>query len=318
VGRIAPVRSGTPITVRYRVEDAAREAVEVRLAVTSSGGQVLKTLRLGEKSSGAGHTAVFIAPFSAGRYTCTVTAGAAAAGSEPMRVLAKLPRRLPDAASVECAVEYLKSRSCDGAIAVVDTRGEVHGYDLDEQYTSGSVVKAMLMVQYLRTHDEVSDDARQKLSLMITQSDNGSAYATYGDVGAKGLRKLADLAGMSHFAAGSDVLHSRTAAADQARFFWSMDDYVPKVHRAFARSLLSGICASQTWGVAEVARPEWRVFFKSGWLNEGCQLNGLVNQVARLERGKLKWSVAVLTDENPTSTYAFETLRRVTAILLGE
>ncbi len=97
-----------------------------------------------------------------------------------------------------------------------------------------------------------------------------------------------------------------------------MDDYVPRAHRVFARSLLSGICASQTWGVPEVARPEWQVYFKSGWFNTDGRVNALVNQVARLERDGLVWSVAVLTDDNPTGGYAFETLREVTRLLLAE
>lgn len=318
VAAIRPVHRGAPVTVRYRVEGGADGTVEVRLSVTSPAGQVVKTLRLGEQTTGARHTARFGARWPAGPYTCTVTAGDGAAASEPLQVLAKLPRRLPDAAAVESAVDYLKARSCESALAVVDTRGEVHGYDLDEKYTSASVVKAMLLVQYLRTHDSLSDDARGLLASMITESDNDAAYAIHDEVGARGLRRLADQAGMKRFKAGDDVLHSTITAADQARFFWAMDDYVPKTHRAFARSLLSGICASQTWGVAEVARPEWRVYFKSGWFNTGGRVNALVNQVARLERDGLVWSVAVLTDDNPTDGYAFETLREVTRLLLAE
>ena len=44
----------------------------------------------------------------------------------------------------------------------------------------------------------------------------------------------------------------------------------------------------------------------------------LVNQVARLQRGRRRWSVAVLTDGNPHSPHAFVTLRGVARRLLGE
>ncbi len=326
VATIAEVHRGAPAIVRFSVRDAAHATVGVRLVVTSAGGDVVKTLRLGERTTNAGHTTRFPVRLPAGRYTCTVeiiardvtdTRGAAA-GAAPLHVLAPPPRLVPDAASIARAVQYLRARSGTTALAVVDTHGAVHGCDVDEQFTGASVVKAMIMVQYLRTHDTLDDEASRRLTSMITESDNDDAYAVYGDVGADGLRRLAKLAGMRHFTVGEDVLHSLITAADQARFFWSMDEYLPSAHRAFARSLLRGICSSQTWGVTDVARPEWRVFFKSGWLDEDGQVNRLVNQVARLERGRLVWSVAVLTDDNPAPLYALETLRGVTACLLGE
>jgi hypothetical protein len=59
------------------------------------------------------------------------------------------------------------------------------------------------------------------------------------------------------------------------------------------------------------------VLFKSGWFGAAEDPCTLVNQVARLERGRLVWSVAVLTDDNPHSPYAFATLRGVTRRLLG-
>ena len=325
VATIAAVHRGAPAIVRFSVHDAAHATVGVRLVVTSAGGDVVKTLRLGQRTTNAGHTARFPVRLPAGRYTCTVeiiagdvadTEGAAAAA--PLHVLAPPPRLVPDAASIARAVQYLRARSGTAALAVVDTHGAVHGCDVDEQFTGASVVKAMIMVQYLRTHDTLDDEASRRLTTMITGSDNDAAYAVYEDVGADGLRRLAKLAGMRHFTVGEDVLHSLITAADQARFFWSMDEYLPAAHRAFARSLLSGICRSQTWGVADVARPEWQVLFKSGWLDEDGQVNRLVNQVARLERGRLVWSVAVLTDDNPAPLYALETLRGVTACLLGE
>lgn len=321
--RVAPVVAvarGASVTVHYRIEDEAHGVAAARLTVRSGAGTVVKSLRLADRTTNARHTARFCVRFPAGRYTCTVTADGAGGTTDttPLRVLPAPPPLVPKAAAVDAAVAFLKTRDCRSALAVVDTRGKLRGYNLDVQFTSASVVKAMLMVQYLRTHDEVGESASSLLTSMITVSDNAAAYAIYGEVGEAGLRDLAKDAGMRRFEVGEDVLHSLITASDQARFFWSMDDHLPAVHRDEARWLLSHICDDQTWGVAEVARPAWQVYFKSGWFDEDGISNRLVNQVARLERGKLVWSVAVLTDDNPTTLYCLDTLRGVTAELLEE
>jgi hypothetical protein len=233
---------------------------------------------------------------------------------------ARVPTRAatPTPRAIRAAIAYLKEREGDAAVAIVDTQGELHGYRTDRRFTSASVVKAMLLVQYLRSHSSVPSTMRPALRAMITKSDNPSAYLVHAVVRDKGLRVLAEDAGMTRFSVGDDILYSRITAADQARFFHDMDAYIPPRHRAFARRLLSEIDESQTWGVAEVARPRWRVYFKSGWFGTTGQPHRLVNQVARLERGEAAWSVAILTDDNPDSTYAFETLRGLTRRLLSQ
>jgi hypothetical protein len=246
-------------------------------------------------------------------------AGVTPAGAPAVGALRRLrsSRAFPTAASVRRAVAYLKTRDCEAALAVVDTTGRLRGYRSGVTYTSASVVKAMLLVEYLRTHDELKDGMRATLRLMITQSDNAAACRTYATARGSGLRRLARRAGMRDFSPGGDVLYSRITAADQARFFARLDDYVPSEWRAFAHRLLTHIVGSQTWGIAEVARPRWTVLFKSGWFGAAEDPYTLVNQVARLQRGRRIWSVAVLTDDNPHSPYAFATLRGVARRLLG-
>ena len=136
-------------------------------------------------------------------------------------------------------------------------------------------------------------------------------------MGAGGLRRLARRAGMRDFSPGADVLCSRITAADQARFFARLDD-LPSGCRPFAYRLLTHVVSSRTWGIAEVARPRWTALFKSGWFGAAEDPYTLVNQVARLQRGRRMWSVAVLTDGNPHSPHAFVTLRGVARRLLRE
>jgi hypothetical protein len=56
------------------------------------------------------------------------------------------------------------------------------------------------------------------------------------------------------------------------------------------------------------------VFFKGGW--RGTVLGQLVHQVARLERGPLRFSLAVMTDGDPSMGYGIGTIRGVAARLL--
>jgi len=302
--------------VKYRVAGSTRTVDGISLVIRSAEGQLMQALNLGRQITNVVLSFSFTVRLAPGHYLCTISAASGSSNKAILRVL-PLGRLVPNAVSIAHAISYLQTRSSHAALAVVDTRGNLHGYNLNTQFTSASVVKAMLLVQYLRTHRTLTEDAREMLTLMITESDNASAYSIYNDVGAAGLRKLAKIADMKHFAVGESVLHSHITAADQARFFWNMNDYLPTSQRAFARWLLSHIASYETWGVAQVARPYWRVFFKSGWFGAASDPFTLVNQVARLERGGLVWSMAVLSDDNPASPYAFETLRGVTTRLLG-
>jgi hypothetical protein len=90
---------------------------------------------------------------------------------------------------------------------------------------------------------------------------------------------------------------------------------VPRRFRAYARSLLSGIAGYESWGIPRVARPRWHVFFKGGW--RGTGRGQLVHQVARLERGRTRFGMAVMTDGDPSMGYGITTIQGVTARLLS-
>jgi len=312
------VRQGRRASFRYEVSDASRSAAaDVEIVVQSPTRGAVMTVHLGSRRTNTvlvERLAIGLAP---GRYVWLVrasigarrTSASAAAGS--LTVERRVVAPVPAAPAIARAAVYLRSRDADAALAIVDTHARLHGYNLDKRFVSASVVKAMLLVEYLREERTVTAGMRGTLTAMITESDNDAAFRVYARVGAGGLRRLARLAGMTRFAPAGDVLYSRITAADQARFFYRMDAYLPAGRRAFARRLLSHVCARQTWGVAEIARPRWTVFFKSGWFGAAADPYTLVNQVARLERGRLKWSLAVLSDDNPASPYAFVTLRGV-------
>ena len=89
---------------------------------------------------------------------------------------------------------------------------------------------------------------------------------------------------------------------------------IPGRFDGYARWLLSTIEPSESWGIPVIARPEFQVFFKGGWLPKS---EGLVNQVGRLERPGIVFALAVLTGQDPSMVYGEQTIQGVTARLLG-
>ncbi|HMK93598.1 MAG TPA: serine hydrolase [Thermoleophilia bacterium] len=218
-------------------------------------------------------------------------------------------------AAIHRAERWLATRSGVRGFAVVDSDGTLRGAGQDQQFVSASVVKAMLLVQYLRTHATLDSWAAQELTWMIEVSDNDAAETIYHTMGDAGLLALARVAGMRHLTTCGWLFEVRITAADQARFFARLPHLVPRAHRPFALRLLSHVVSAQSWGVPAIARPHgWSVWFKGGWC--GTPLGQLVHQVARLSNGRRTFTVCVLTDGDPSQGYGIETIRGVTARLL--
>jgi Beta-lactamase enzyme family len=179
------------------------------------------------------------------------------------------------------------------------------------------VIKAMLLVAYLDrlAHERpITASDRALLGPMIHVSDNEAATAIYARLGDAALYRLARRAGMRSFAVRGYWGSAQISAGDQARFFAQLDRLTPPRYRRYARSLLASIVSWQAWGLPEIARPVWRVFFKGGWRRS---LHGhLVHQVALLERGRRAMAIAVLTEANPSHGYGRETVRGIAARLL--
>jgi len=225
----------------------------------------------------------------------------------------------PSAQRIAAAARYLAARGTSGAFAVVDSRGRLHGANLHTRFHSASVVKAMMLVAYLRMleahHAPLDAGSRALLYPMIHESNNADASAVLGIEGQPALDRVARDAGMQDFeAAHGWWAYTEVSAADLARFFYRMDSMIPRRFDGYARYLLATIEPSQSWGAPPVARPEFQVYFKTGWLPES---EGLINEAARLERPGISFALAVLTRGNPSQAYGEETIAGVTARLLG-
>jgi hypothetical protein len=221
----------------------------------------------------------------------------------------------PSTRRVREARRYLRGRAVS-SFALIDSHGRLRGFAPHRRYVSASVVKAMLLVARLRQLGKhlPSGSDRAVLEPMIEVSDNSAADAVYGRVGDGGLLDVARRAGMRDLTVGGHWGAVYFSAADQARFFLRVDKLVPRRSRSYARRLLSSIVSYQRWGFSRVSvRRGWRTFFKGGWRKTGH--GSLVHEAALFERRGRRFSLAVLTDGNPTHDYGTATLRGVAARL---
>jgi hypothetical protein len=232
-----------------------------------------------------------------------------------------LPNGFPWPSRVAGARAFLARRTGRTAFAVIDDEGRLSGVNVHSTFVSASVVKAMLLVAYLRRlndegrHD-VDSASNAILFPMINVSDNTAATTCWSIVGDSGLDAVARVAGMTDYSVSGSWANSQISAADQARFFDEMDELIPPEFVGYARSLLSGIAAYESWGIPAIARPRgYTVFFKGGWRTTG--LGQLVHQVARLESRGHTFAVAVMTDGDPSMGYGIDTIQGVTQALVG-
>ena len=314
--RVVP---GAMATLPYRIE-GARGGSHVTITISpATGGKVVKTITVAHPVASDRDLHVsFVCHLKAGRYVWTVHAVDGLLRSPTILRSAHLTvvSVYPSAAAIARAIAWLKQRSGVTAVAVVDSDGVLRGWNQDRQFVTASVIKAMLLVEYLRTHASISSSALATLTPMIEVSDNNAAEAIYHVVGDSRLYALAKAAGMKRFAIYGQLFGAQLTAADQARFFYRLPGLVPNSHRKLALYLLSHVVSYQSWGIPAVARPRgWQIWFKGGW--RGTDIGQLVHQVARLHKGAHTFSMAVFTDGDPSQGYGIETIAGVTARVLA-
>jgi beta-lactamase class A len=214
---------------------------------------------------------------------------------------------------VRSAISYTQTRSGSVSFAVVDQRRRFHGYRAATGVPAASVLKVMLMAAYLRRpavkDRALTDDDRSLLAPMIKWSDNTAASRVRDIVGTRGMERLARDAEMENFRFvyrpwGNSVV----TAADQARFMYRLERYIPHRHERYARYLLAHVVAAQRWGIGEVDRPDWRYYFKGGW---GSGSGAVCHQVAFITRGDMRIAYAVMITGSPSHAYGTDTLRGV-------
>ena len=221
----------------------------------------------------------------------------------------------PDRGQMDAVRQYLEKRGGVVGVGVIDSNGRVRGIHSRRRFVTASVVKAMLLVAYLRrvNHQKraLTSYERSRLRPMIRVSSNSAADWAYLQVGDQRLRRLARKAHMAQFSICCWWTHAYSSARDQANFFWRLERLTPRRFRDYATNLLRSIVASQSWGIPRVARRRgFSVFFKGGW--RGTALGQLVHQASFVSYRGTGFSLAVLTDGNPSMSYGTETIAGVT------
>jgi beta-lactamase family protein len=217
---------------------------------------------------------------------------------------------------VRQAASYAATRAGGISFGVRTERG-LRGVGVERAVPSASVVKAMLLVAYLRRPDvrgrRLRGGERALFGPMIRRSDNAAASQVCNLVGTGGLARLASRAHMRRFHATRPWGLSSVDVADQTRFLLHIDRYVPRRHRRYALRLLGSIVPAQRWGIARVRPRGWALYFKGGW---GSGTGWADHQVALLRRGRRRVAVAILITSSPSHEYGKETLRGIAARLL--
>ena len=226
----------------------------------------------------------------------------------------------PNSDHLRAVRNYLKQRAGVVSVGVIDGYGHIRGVHDRRRFVTASVIKAMLLVSYLRRVDQqdrrLTTYERAQLRPMIRVSSNSAATWVYNRVGQPAVRRLARRADMDQFSiCCTSWTYAQFSARDQAKFFWQLERLTPPRFRDYALGLLRSIVPRQSWGIPRVGRPLGAsVFFKGGW--RGTGRGQLVHQVALIRYRGEEFSLAVLTDGNPSMSYGIETIRGVTRRIL--
>ena len=216
---------------------------------------------------------------------------------------------------VDAASDFADARLGTVGFAVFDMKGRLsHDHGGGRAYMA-STFKVMLMVAYLRQPDvserELTSYEKGLIKPMIRRSDNNAATTIRDMLGRAPIERLADKAGMKHFAWHDIWGYCRTSARDQALFMRRLNRLVPDRHWHFARRQLERIVPNQRWGIGRVDLPSgWHLYFKGGW---GSGSGAVDHQVVLLRLKHRRIGLAVLTEGNPSHAYGKDTLHGVFA-----
>ena len=226
----------------------------------------------------------------------------------------------PDRGQLNAVRNYLEQRGGVVGVGVIDNHGHVRGVHDRRRFFSASVIKAMLLVSYLRKVDyqdrRLTSYERSRLRPMIRVSSNDAATWVYQRVGKPSLRRLAQRAEMDEFSiCCTSWTYAMFSARDQAKFFWQLERLTPPRFRDYALDLLRSIVPRQSWGIPRVGRPLGAsVFFKGGW--RGTGIGRLVHQASFIRYRGTGFSLAILTDGNPSKSYGIATIAGVARRIL--
>lgn len=236
--------------------------------------------------------------------------------TKPMRTRPTWPAK----GAEDDARKIAQNRSGLVSFAAIGPGGRTMGFEAGRAFFSASVSKAMLLVAELRRlrRDGLALDegTRSTLTQMITLSDNDAAEAIYAKVGDAGLNEVAKATGMANYS--GDVGHwsnVQLSASDLALFMSKLDELLDLPGGEAGSEMLSSVISAQSWGMPQAAPGDATVRFKGGW--RPTDTGELVHQMARVDVDGKSYSLAVMTDGNPSMPYGEETIRLIAVELLS-
>ena len=186
-------------------------------------------------------------------------------------------------------------------------------------FDSASVVKVIILAALLRKaadqHRHLTDAEAAQASAMITYSENDAASALWAQLGHNYLQHFLDLAGMRQTAlgpAGSWGLTQITAGDEVLllRLLLAPNPVLDTSARDYALRLMAHVIPAQRWGIPAGAPASLTVHLKNGWLPLHAH-GWRVHSIGCFTGRGGGYSIVVLTQDNPTTTYGIRTIEAI-------
>lgn len=214
----------------------------------------------------------------------------------------------------------LRGRADNHAATVYDAVTEITCHtNSDRHFASASIVKAIILADLLRRHQEtgtpLSSFEEREATLMITQSDNDAATDLWDEDGMSGLQHFLDLAKMKETRLGQDGYWGLTqvTAHDEMLLLELLTQPNPVLtpaSRRYQLGLMARVIPGQRWGTPAGAPSAVTVHVKNGWLSDDDG-GWHINSIGAFTGQDRNYLLAVLTDNNQSEQYGIDTIQAV-------
>jgi beta-lactamase class A len=229
------------------------------------------------------------------------------------------------AARISRAIETARRHRVSFVAVEVDDPGAgvVCRLDSTSHFDSASVVKVTILGALLRKaqaeHRSLTRSERALAWAMITRSDNDAASALWDDTGRAWLQRFLKRTGMTDTFLGPGGAWglTRITAADETRLLWLLltaNRVLNTSSRHYALGLMADVIPAQRWGVPAGAPRRLVVHVKNGWLPLAPH-RWRINSIGAFTGHGEKYSIVVLTQDNPTMAYGVRTVEAIAQVV---
>jgi beta-lactamase class A len=239
-----------------------------------------------------------------------ITQALAAAGGIPPGLASKI-------------LGYLATRQGVEAVAVDDLQtGQAMTIHPTARFDTASIVKAAIMATLLwqsqTSHQPLTAETRSLMTPMIETSDNADATALWDQAGGPAaIAAFVHRVGMSNTTPNVAWGLTTTTAPDQLKLLAQLalpGSLLTPANQAYALGLMEHVTSWEAWGVTGGVPAGVTVALKNGWLPLA---NGEweINSIGYVNGDGKAYTIAVLTQGNPTMPYGVETIDTVSAMV---